>query len=142
MELNLGRFQRTTLLVIVALLTDILHGILGRSIPFVDQIPLCVLTIVLIWALVSFTRAGEQIGQKYYWYAEIVVASMCLLIITYEVLARMSGKPFLLTCLLFMVLTQLMGIRFRLLLLFCSACFVTAVVVLSLGEVNGRTLAL
>ena len=67
--MNLGRFQRTAFLVIVALLTDILHGILGRSIPFVDQIPLCVLTIVLIWALISFTKAGEQLGQKYYWYA-------------------------------------------------------------------------
>ena len=127
---------------ILTLLTDILHGILSRNISFVHQIPLCILIIVLVWALISFTRAGEQLGQKYYWYAEIVVALMCLMIIAYEVLARNNGQPFLLTCLLFMVLTQLMGIRFRLLLFFCGSCFVTAVVVLSLEIVNGKTLAI
>ena len=54
------------------------------------------------------------------------MSSMVLLVIAYEVLCRSHGQYFLLTCLLFMILTQLMGIRLSVLLILGGIGFVVA----------------
>lgn len=67
----------------VLFLTDLLHGALARDLPFARQAPLCLLLVLLGWALATSWRLGDQWGRKYYLYAEIVVGLICLLLMTY-----------------------------------------------------------
>ena len=46
---------------------------------------------LLVWALATSWRLGDQWGRKYYLYAEIVVALICLLLMAYELLALAKG---------------------------------------------------
>lgn len=109
----------------ICFVIDVIHGATSRGIPLVNQIPLLVGILFLVIAIVWFVRADEHLGRKYYKSAEICITLVCITTIIYEATCFDYEQHFLLTCLFFVVLTQLTGIRLNLIIVLSSACFIT-----------------
>ena len=138
---NLKRFQLTLMLLLVAFLIVIIHGSVARHMPLWRQTSLILLIFSLLLALVWSFRSGEQLGRKYYVFAEVCSVGVCLLTIIYEALSIDPTECFLLTCFLFVVFTQMVGLRLGLVLVLSAIYFITATVVMSLGPTSGIRLA-
>jgi hypothetical protein len=124
--LNLQRFQTTLAFAVLAFFIDALHGAFARKMPFIRELPLIMLILLLLATLAWLFRSGEALGRRYYVSAEVCLGVMALLAMAYELNSLQYGQHFLLTCLLFNIFTQLSGIRLSVILVLCGGCFLAA----------------
>lgn len=55
--------------------------------PILRQIPLILLILTLLLALAWSLRSGEQLGRKYYVFAEACSVVVCILTVIYELIS-------------------------------------------------------
>ena len=122
----------TLTVITICFVLDIIHGLVEQRKPIYTETPLFIVIAFLILALIYYEKNKEQLGRKYYQSSAICMVLISISAITYEALCLNYKDHFMLTCLLFIIFTQLVGLRLLFICILSGACFIMGIVGVSI----------
>lgn len=132
---NLGRLKITIVILVVIALTEIIYHSVRSSDQVARLVPLFLGLGVLGVALVWLLRYGEDLGRKYYTGAEYCLTAFFILLITFMGIGGQE-QAFLLVCLSYLVLTQLIGIRLSTVFVISLVLLIAGIIIEAVTEEN------